>query len=259
MQPQCFDVPSAMHTIQSLNFTRECGSEGERRGFRVITRLLDEIGVSWHYHTFRDKQLDRSEREGEFRNLVAEIPGAANPAEVVVMGAHMDSWPGTVGASDDAAGCAVLVEAAKWFVQNSPARTVRLVWFTGEEVDSRGSRCYVSDCLPDPSAVKLMICVDSSCEIDAPGGFEAYAAAEQTYEWARQRLDIAEMPHDIVTTPGTDARAFIEAGIQIFAIEAPFKQSEHLPDDSPESIDPEKLRVLGQVSIEAAVHAANES
>lgn len=248
-----------MRTIQSLNFPRECGSEGERRGFQVIASLLDEIGVPWHYHTFLDECPESPHDEREYRNLDAEIVGTHRPDEIVVMGAHMDSWPGTVGASDDAAGCAVLVEAAKWFLQNPPKRTAKLVWFTGEEVDARGSRRYVSECLPDPTAVKLMICVDSCCETDSPGGFEAYTADERTYEWARERLGIAEMPHYIVRTPGTDARAFIEAGIPVFAVEAPFKQSEHLADDTPENIDPEKLRGLGSISIEAAVYAANES
>ncbi len=55
-----------------------------------------------------------------FRNLVAEIPGSRIPQEVVVLGAHLDSFPGTVGAADNAAGCAVVLEILRWFCQNPP-------------------------------------------------------------------------------------------------------------------------------------------
>ena len=195
--------------------------------------------------------------ERTFRNLVAEIPGTERPDESVIMGAHMDSWPGTVGASDDAAGCAVLVEAARWFAMHPPARTVKLVWFTGEELDARGSRAYVGECIPDPATVKLMVCVDSGCELGT-GSFSAYTSNQTTIEWARQHLDLGDMMNFIVKTPGTDAKAFIKSDIPIFAIEAPCKQSAHLPDDRPDNLDLDKLKVLGTISIEAAVHAACE-
>jgi len=196
--------------------------------------------------------------EREFRNLVAEIPGKETPNEIVVMGAHMDSWPGTVGASDDAAGCAVLVEAARWFAGHAPARTVRLVWFTGEEVDARGSRAYVRECLDNPGAVKLMVLVDSTCERDT-GAFMVYTSDEPTYEWACERLDIKGMEHFISNGGGTDATAFIASGIPDISVEAPVKETAqlaHLPDDNPENIDPHKLQVLGSLSLGAVIHAA---
>jgi Iap family predicted aminopeptidase len=378
--PAVFDAQSALDIIRNLNFIRVCGSEGERRGMDVVTRILDETGISWRYHTFRNKWLEpndphllvrgreiairpamelsfqhgadfvtnkgsgvdvqadlapagdcagkiaiaehfnqerlvghgavaklmafpfdqemeshlwlQQERdkqrvpvaiiapediplvldalgepaalkwsvrmvEREFRNLVAEIPGRQRPDEIVVMGAHMDSWPGTVGASDDAAGCAVLVEAAKWFFGHPPARTVRLTWFTGEEVDARGSRTYVSECVEDPSAVKLMVLVDSTCEKDS-GAFVVYTSDEPTFEWARQHLDLDGMEHFISKGGGTDATAFIAAGIPDISFEAPYKETAqigHLPDDTPENIDPRRLQVLGFLSLGAAIHA----
>ncbi len=194
--------------------------------------------------------------EREFRNLVAEIPGNGVPDEIVVMGAHIDSWPGTVGASDDAAGCAVLTEAARWFAGHPPTRTVRLVWFTGEEVDARGSRRYVSEGVDDARQSKLMVNVDSSCEMGA-GQFLLYSSDESTVEWARQRLALDGMEHVIVEAKGLDAGAFIALGIPALGVEAPFKQDAHLPDDSPESIDPDKLQILGSLSLEAAVCAAS--
>ncbi len=194
--------------------------------------------------------------EGEFHNLVAEIPGTAKPDEIVVMSAHLDSFPGTVGASDDAAGCAVLLEAAKWFANHPPARTVRLLWFTGEEVDARGSRAYLRDCVEEPSAIKLLVNVDSSLERQS-GTFEVYTSDEDTYFWACQRLSLDGLEHFITEGGGTDARSFIAGGIPVFLVEAPCKQCPHLPDDTPENLDPQKLYFLGSVSLSAAAYAAS--
>ena len=194
----------------------------------------------------------------QFRNLTAEVPGTGKPEECVVMGAHVDSFPGTVGASDDAAGCAILLEAAKWFAAHPPARTVRLAWFTGEEVDRRGSRAYVRDCIEDPSSVKLIVNVDcGGCEMYT-GGFTVCTSDESTIEWARRRLDLHGMEHSITNGGGTDARSFIERGMPAILVEAPSKQGAHLPDDSPENIDPHKLQFLGSISLEAAIHAADD-
>ncbi|MGB9757049.1 MAG: M28 family peptidase [Candidatus Bipolaricaulaceae bacterium] len=54
-----------------------------------------------------------------FRNLVAEIPGSRIPQEVVVLGAHLASFPRTVGAADNAAGCAVILKILRWFCKNT--------------------------------------------------------------------------------------------------------------------------------------------
>lgn len=201
--------------------------------------------------------LNRVQRQ--FRNIVAEFSGTSRPSECVVMGAHIDSWPGTVGASDNAAGCAILLEAAKWFGKHPPDRTVRLVWFTGEEIDARGSRAYVRGCIEDVSLVKLMVNVDSTCELDT-GPFGLAASDEQTVDWARGHLDLDGMEHSLSQCKGIDAGAFVEQGIRALGFEAPCKPSAwdaHQPDDRPETIDPHKLQFLGSVSLEAAIHAAD--
>jgi|GEM_PF-2396094 len=252
-RPAVFDARPALETIKRLDFVRECGSEGEARAMDIIAQQLTDLGVAWRYHTFEDSPIGSV---SEFRNLIAEIPGA-KPDEIVVMGAHIDSYPGTVGASDDAAGCAILLEAAKWFVAHRPARTARLAWFTGEEIDRRGSRAYVRDCVADPGSVRLVVNVDSSCEI-CPGGFMIYASDESVVAWACEHVHLGGLEHFITNGGGTDARSFIERGMRALMLEAPSKQSEHLPDDRPETIDPHKLQFLGAASIDLAAQAANE-
>jgi hypothetical protein len=76
-------------------------------------------------------------------NTIAEIPGTGN--EVVMVGAHLDSWhPGT-GATDNAAGCAVAMEAVRILklLGVEPKRTIRIALWSGEEQGLLGSRAYV--------------------------------------------------------------------------------------------------------------------
>jgi len=86
--------------------------------------------------------------EAESFNIVAEIPGT-DPAlkdEVVMLGAHFDSWHAGTGATDNAAGSAVMMEAIR-LIQASglkPRRTIRIALWTGEEQGLIGSREYVA-------------------------------------------------------------------------------------------------------------------
>jgi carboxypeptidase Q len=80
-------------------------------------------------------------------NTIAEIPGA-DPAlkdEIVMLGAHLDSWHSAGGATDNAAGSAVVMEAARIILASGlkPRRTIRVALWSGEEQGLHGSREYV--------------------------------------------------------------------------------------------------------------------
>jgi Zn-dependent M28 family amino/carboxypeptidase len=80
-------------------------------------------------------------------NTIAEIPGTGPKAnEVVMLGAHMDSWHGSTGASDNGAGVAVMMEAMRILkaVGAHPNRTIRLALWSGEEQGLIGSSDYVA-------------------------------------------------------------------------------------------------------------------
>jgi len=85
-------------------------------------------------------------------NVVGEIPGTDLKDEVVMMGAHFDSWHGSSGATDDAGGCAVALEAARILkaVGAAPRRTIRVAFWGGEEQGLHGSREYVLKHFGDP-------------------------------------------------------------------------------------------------------------
>jgi carboxypeptidase Q len=77
-------------------------------------------------------------------NAIGELRGRALPDEIVLLGAHIDSWDVGQGASDDGAGCVAVMEALRLLRASdlTPRRTVRAVLFTGEEYGLAGARAY---------------------------------------------------------------------------------------------------------------------
>lgn len=84
--------------------------------------------------------------ESESANVVGEIEGSSAPSEIVLLGAHLDSWDLGRGALDDGAGCAIVMEAARQIgkLPRRPRRTVRVVLFANEENGLRGARAYAA-------------------------------------------------------------------------------------------------------------------
>jgi carboxypeptidase Q len=80
-------------------------------------------------------------------NTVSEIPGTDRKDEVVMLGGHLDSWHAATGATDNAIGCAVMMEAARLLkaIGVEPRRTIRVALWSGEEQGLRGSRAYVKE------------------------------------------------------------------------------------------------------------------
>ena len=107
---------------------------------RLLDRKIDvevELDVKAAFH----------EDDTNGYNVVAEMPGADKKGEVVMLGAHLDSWhPGT-GATDDGAGTAVMMEAIRILkaIDAKPKRAIRIGLWGGEEQGLLGSRAYVSE------------------------------------------------------------------------------------------------------------------
>jgi hypothetical protein len=119
-----------------------------------ITRLVE------HRYPVRvelevDVEMEDGDREAA--NVIAELPGGAKADEVVMIGAHLDSWQGGTGATDNAAGCAVMLEAMRVLkaLDLKLDRTVRLALWTGEEQGIYGSRAYVKQHFADPATMQL--------------------------------------------------------------------------------------------------------
>jgi len=78
-------------------------------------------------------------------NTIAEIPGTDRKDEVVMLGGHLDSWHSATGATDNAIGCATMMEAARILkaIGVTPRRTIRVALWSGEEEGILGSQAYV--------------------------------------------------------------------------------------------------------------------
>jgi hypothetical protein len=79
-------------------------------------------------------------------NAVAEIEGTDKKGEVVMLGGHLDSWQAATGATDNAVGCATMMEVARILkaIGVAPRRTIRVALWSGEEQGLLGSQAYVS-------------------------------------------------------------------------------------------------------------------
>jgi carboxypeptidase Q len=125
-------------------------TEQYNRIARLLTRgeaVTMEVDVR---NTFHDADLNMF-------NIVAEIAGGDRAEEVVMLGAHFDSWHTGTGSVDNAAGSAVMMEAMRILKQSGVRlrRTVRLALWTGEEQGLLGSRAYVRNHFADPADMKL--------------------------------------------------------------------------------------------------------
>jgi carboxypeptidase Q len=106
--------------------------------------LLDAEIASGKPVTFRLKLGAHAEPDVETASVVGEIPGRERPEEIVLLGAHLDSWDLGTGAIDDAAGVAIVMETARRIAElpRKPRRTIRVVLFANEEFGGSGARSY---------------------------------------------------------------------------------------------------------------------
>lgn len=96
--------------------------------------------------------------EGEPTNVVAELPGGSKKDELVLIGAHLDDVAYATGATDNAAGCAIMMEAMRILktLDLKLDRTVRMVLWSGEEQGLLGSRAYVKKHFGDYQTMELL-------------------------------------------------------------------------------------------------------
>lgn len=122
--------------------------------YNRIVRLVDrKIPVTLEF----DIQNRFHEDTQDSFNVVAEIPGTDKKDEVVMLGAHLDSWTGGTGATDNAAGSSVAIEVVRVLKAAGlqPRRTVRIALWTGEEQGLLGSRAYVKEHFADRETMEL--------------------------------------------------------------------------------------------------------
>jgi carboxypeptidase Q len=111
-------------------------------------------------------------------NVIGEIPGAERANEIVLLGAHLDSWDLGQGAIDDGAGVAIVTEAARLIgrLERRPARTVRVVLFANEEFGLSGANEYAR--LIGDEAARHVLAIEADVGGDAVWRVQSSVAPE---------------------------------------------------------------------------------
>jgi Zn-dependent M28 family amino/carboxypeptidase len=110
--------------------------------FNRVARMLD---AGEKVTMTIDLAVEYQDADPNAYNTIAEIPGSDKADEIVMLGGHLDSWHAGTGATDNGAGCAVMMEAVR-ILQTlglKPRRTIRIGLWSGEEQGLLGSRAYV--------------------------------------------------------------------------------------------------------------------
>jgi hypothetical protein len=206
-------------------------------------------------------------------NVVAEIPGGAKSGEVVIVGAHLDSWHGGTGATDNASGSAVAMEAVRILkaLNLKLDRTVRIVLWSGEEQGLLGSKAYVKEHFGDPKTMQVrpeQETVAAYFNLDNGSGkirgvyLQGNDAARPVFDrWLAPFKDLGVTTISIRNTGGTDHLSFDAIGIPGFQfIQDPLEYSSrthHSTMDVYDHTQPADLMQASAVMASVIYHAAN--
>lgn len=134
---------------------------------RAFDWLLDTVS-QWYPAEQIEVQPFQVEFEDQrltWKNLIITLPGQTHPDEIVVLSAHLDSTSSqpyrlAPGAEDNASGSATLLEAARLFRTARFERTLKIVWFTGEEQGLWGSEAFVEEALANRQQITGVVNLD---------------------------------------------------------------------------------------------------
>jgi len=152
-------------------------------------------------------------------NVIGELRGTEKPDEVVVIGAHLDSWDVGQGAHDDGAGCVMMMQALTVLrrLGLQPRRTIRVVLFTNEENGLQGGKAYAQDHAAELANTVLAVEADSGGF--APRGFSVEARPEVAPRVRARVEEIAALLRPLGATKvvaghsGADISPLIPAGV----------------------------------------------
>jgi Zn-dependent M28 family amino/carboxypeptidase len=206
-------------------------------------------------------------------NVIAEIPGTDKAAELVMLGAHFDSWHGGTGATDNAAGSAVMMEAMRILKQSGLRlrRTVRLGLWGGEEQGLIGSREYVkahfadrADMVLKPEHARLSAYFNVDNGTGAIRGvyLQGNEAVAPIFDaWMKPFDNLGMTTVTIRDTGGTDHQSFDAVGLPGFQfIQDPVEygsRTHHSNMDVYERIQDEDMRKNAVIVAAFVYHAAN--
>jgi carboxypeptidase Q len=221
-------IPAAAMTIEDALLVHRLLAKGEkvRMHLTLTPRFLPDV---------------------ESANVVAEIRGSEKPDEIVLLGAHLDSWDLGTGAIDDGAGVAMVMETMRLLKELGiqPKRTIRAVLYMNEENGLRGGRQYAID--HKAELPKHVAAIETDAGGAAPTGFsttlkgDALTALEGRTS-ALARVTAARFETSEET--GADTSFLTAAGVPGFGLVPEplhYFDYHHTPADTLDKIDPKEL------------------
>jgi carboxypeptidase Q len=169
-----------------------------------------------------------SDRDMDGLNIVAELPGGDRKDEIVMVGAHFDSWHSGTGATDNGAGSAVMIEVMRILktLNLKLDRTVRIGLWGGEEEGLFGSRAYVKEHFADPKTMQVTsehAKLSGYFNLDNGSGkirgvyLQGHEAMRPIFEsWLAPFRDMGVTTVVIRNTGGTDHLSFAAVGLPGF-------------------------------------------
>jgi carboxypeptidase Q len=225
-------IPAAAITVEDAEWLRRVTAKGER----VTLKLQMEA---------------RLEGEADSANVIAEIRGRELPDEVVVVGAHFDSWDVGQGAHDDGCASVAAWQALHLLKQMDlrPRRTLRVVLFTNEENGLRGGKGYAKD--HEAELPRTVLAVESDSGGFAPRGFDTGAKDPEAARHLRANVtDIASLLRQIGVRKvgdghgGSDIGPMEPAGVPQVGLDVDnrtYFDIHHTEADTLDKVDPKQL------------------
>ena len=229
-------VPAIVVAGEQYNVIARLAAEGRPVVLRVElrTRYFDEDRNSY--------------------NVIAEIPGR-DPAlrdQIVLLGAHLDSWHTASGATDNADGVVAVMEAMRILraLGAEPRRTIRVALWSGEEQGLLGARAYVAQHFNTPAAKdQLAVYLNDDPGSGKTLGFymEGNTAAKAVFDrWLPALTDLGATRNIIEGIGSTDHVPFNEAGLPGFNVIKDFdaydERTRHTNADYPERMSEDELK-----------------
>jgi hypothetical protein len=190
--------------------------------------------------------LDETRPDADSFNVLAELRGRERPDDIVVIGAHIDSWDVGQGAQDDGSGCAIVMEALATLRRLGlvPRRTIRAVLFTSEEIGVRGAHAYAERHAAElPRHVGAF---ETDIGAGTPLGLRIEAAPEAVAEARALATLLAPIGATLVDTgfAGADVAPMQAAGVPLFGLYSDpthYFDVHHSVADTLDKIDPAAL------------------
>jgi carboxypeptidase Q len=231
--------------------------------YNMLIRLV-ESGAPVELRIGVDAQYDEDRVDSD--SVFAEIPGsdAVIGKEVVLVGAHLDSWHTATGATDNADGVATVMEAMRLLaaLDAAPRRTIRAVLWGGEEQGLLGSRAWV-EAHRGEDLERIAVYINDDPGTGKTYGFymEQSEAAKEIFDaWLKPLRDLGVRRNVIEGIGSTDHVPFVQQGVPAFTTIKDFRhydvRTRHTNADFADAVDVEDLRQSAIVLAVVAWHAA---